>query len=237
MSMSGLGFSAAPASELLGAETFGKCDVPFEMINGVRHWEVCPTIRPARPSNAGFVDITGERFGALVVYGIFVEKNPKGTAALWVVKCDCGGFEIRTARQLRKANATASCQNCWREEVRKNYTEPRSAYALRRLKSLGGVGRITPKGLMYVDEKGAYISGVKSDIWFDLLKDGMVQINTDGRIGLTNKGRAAAEASIVASRAARRAARQASEHIDDDVAAAEFQQYLRGLSSQEMDAP
>lgn len=50
-------------------------------------------------------DLTGRRFGKLVVVG---QAPPKGNSARWVCKCDCGSDHEVAAKHL-KSGATQSC--------------------------------------------------------------------------------------------------------------------------------
>jgi hypothetical protein len=65
--------------------------------------EIAPP--PMRKVTPGQLDLSGQRFGRLVVLGLGAAKNTKAkypAAAGWVVRCDCGAFEQRTAKALRK---------------------------------------------------------------------------------------------------------------------------------------
>ena len=63
-----------------------------------------------------FIDITGERFGKLVVIS-FAGRN-KHYAALWNIKCDCGNIKIVHGPHLKRG-AVKSC-GCLRPVVRHN---------------------------------------------------------------------------------------------------------------------
>jgi len=62
------------------------------------------------PSN--FIDITGQRFGRLVVIRYRGYETPKGTSdsrnALWLCKCDCGNKAVVRGTHLRSGE-TRSC--------------------------------------------------------------------------------------------------------------------------------
>jgi hypothetical protein len=65
--------------------------------------EIAPP--PMRKVVPGNLDLTGQRFGRLVVLGLGAVKNQRLKSpppASWVVRCDCGAFEGRTAKALRK---------------------------------------------------------------------------------------------------------------------------------------
>lgn len=71
-------------------------------------------IRPkVRQPLRGQLDLTGQRFGRLVVIGLSARAKKNNNApAGWVVRCDCGWFEERTAKALRRG--------CDREELNNN---------------------------------------------------------------------------------------------------------------------
>jgi len=60
-----------------------------------------------------FIDITGKRFGRLVVIGIGVGKI--GNNLTWNCKCDCGG-KVKTCSSNLKSGHTKSC-GCFRDDV------------------------------------------------------------------------------------------------------------------------
>lgn len=195
------GFAGFPTAEPASPK-FGKCDVPFEILpNGRKCWRVCPTLRPPTQS-IGFTDLTGRRVGKLFVMGLFVERRETSTAAQWVVKCDCGSFELRHSGALRSDNDAAECYRC-EATHRPRVMRPRESveiYALRRLAKAGGFGFLNSKGVMQAGhgtpstgdrQKGGYFIEVPPDIWMKLMAAGKVQLNEDGRIGLTQKGRRA----------------------------------------------
>lgn len=49
-------------------------------------------------------NLTGFRKGSLVVKGYAAEQDLKGKKSRWVVRCDCGYYEIRTAKSLKNPN-------------------------------------------------------------------------------------------------------------------------------------
>lgn len=72
------------------------------------HSELCPPIR--RHLLLTSDDLTGTRLGRLAVVGMHAKKNGR-----WVVRCDCGIFEIRTAKGLRNPeNRGDRCVECWK---------------------------------------------------------------------------------------------------------------------------
>lgn len=57
-------------------------------------------IRPAiRKLQKGCLDLTGVRFGRFVVIGLSKDINNR-----WIVRCDCGNYEFRTAKSIRNPN-------------------------------------------------------------------------------------------------------------------------------------
>lgn len=62
------------------------------------------------------IDLTGQRFGRLVVLGKSNEKN-KSSGSKWICKCDCGQETIVRSDHLRKGS-TQSC-GCWEREFHK----------------------------------------------------------------------------------------------------------------------
>jgi len=87
----------------------------------VRNETAPPPMRKVVPGN---LDLTGQRFGRLVVLGLGATKNQKcghPQAAAWVVRCDCGAFEHRTAKALRKPGDPDRhmCLHCTRLEYLK----------------------------------------------------------------------------------------------------------------------
>ena len=70
-----------------------------------------------------FNDLTGQRFGRLVVVeraGRYVSPNRKQTHSTWLCKCDCGNSTIVRANQLR-SGGTQSC-GCLHKETFTNKT-------------------------------------------------------------------------------------------------------------------
>ena len=64
------------------------------------------------------IDVTGQRFGRLVVIGR--AKRPadvKACGAYWLCKCDCGGEKVARGSNLRKFEVK-SCGCLWHEPWR-----------------------------------------------------------------------------------------------------------------------
>lgn len=68
------------------------------------------------------LDLTGNRFGRLVVTGASAEWKSNSMGTAWVVRCDCGYFEIRRSKTIRKQEARTSkmCSHCDILEAIKN---------------------------------------------------------------------------------------------------------------------
>jgi hypothetical protein len=62
-----------------------------------------------------FIDITGQRFGQLVV--LYLDNTPPST---WVCRCDCGEEKVIIGRDLKNGH-TRSC-GCFRQQALTNNT-------------------------------------------------------------------------------------------------------------------
>jgi len=100
-------------------------DVEYNTYGRIHSTEPLPTV-DIKVSKASH-NLTGNRYGNFVVQGAFLDINPK-KGRLWVVKCDCGRYEVRRKRSLSacKENKNA-CVKC--SELR-NKLEKREAMAL-----------------------------------------------------------------------------------------------------------
>jgi hypothetical protein len=60
-------------------------------------------------ANRNFKSLAGRRVGRFVVIGISVDVPKR-----WVVRCDCGKYELRTAKYLKNPGdiSKAKCQHC-----------------------------------------------------------------------------------------------------------------------------
>lgn len=69
-------------------------------------------LRPL-PDDPRFEDLTGKRFGSLVVRGLAegLSQNPGGSA--WAVRCDCGAYTVRRSKGLKSGGST-ECNECHR---------------------------------------------------------------------------------------------------------------------------
>lgn len=76
--------------------------------NYVREEEGTLPTRPIPPEtrlSPSFEDLTGRRFGSLVVKGLGLLSKP----ARWVVRCDCGAYEHRKTIALRSLSPERLC--------------------------------------------------------------------------------------------------------------------------------
>ena len=67
------------------------------------------------------IDLTGQRFGKLLVIGQDMETPNNGKGARWICKCDCGNTVSVLSGRLRSGQ-TQSC-GCGRNQGKKNYIE------------------------------------------------------------------------------------------------------------------
>lgn len=70
-------------------------------------WYECPMLRPVTP---GQEDLTGVRFGKMVCVGLAPVNG--GQVASWVARCDCGVYELRKAKTIKKRWPLEACGNC-----------------------------------------------------------------------------------------------------------------------------
>ena len=85
-------------------------------------WETPPPMRRVPTSNPTAAGIVGLRTGRLVVVGLY-DGGSKNHKSSWVVRCDCGRYELRKARALRNPeNTNDKCQECDHlERIRTNH--------------------------------------------------------------------------------------------------------------------
>lgn len=68
------------------------------------HWETQP---PLKPVPAGTFDLTGAKYGQFSVVGMCAEGH--GKWGLWVVRCSCGDYEVRSTKAIRRADNDSEC--------------------------------------------------------------------------------------------------------------------------------
>lgn len=72
------------------------------------HWKAPPPPLASKP-NAGLPDLTGHRFGRLVVvrfHGATSKNNPVPT---WLVRCACGDYELRRTKTILNPGDPDDC--------------------------------------------------------------------------------------------------------------------------------
>jgi len=78
---------------------------------GKEHWENQPHFYPI-PKNS--IVKKGQRQGRLVVLGKRYRSDSRNTPPRYIVRCDCGRFEVRTSRSIRNhKNINDRCDFCW----------------------------------------------------------------------------------------------------------------------------
>ena len=105
-----------------GARWICKCDC------GAEKSVLGYALRTGRSSSCGcttgekiVIDLTGQRFGKLLVLGRDLETPNKGKGARWICKCDCGNTVSVLSGRLRMGQ-TRSC-GCGRYQGRSSYIE------------------------------------------------------------------------------------------------------------------
>jgi len=86
------------------------------------HSETPPPLRKRTADMRSGTDLTGQKFGWLIVVGMADHKALGQTGpqrakrgALWAVRCVCGKYEIRRRRGLtNEKNKEDRCEACWK---------------------------------------------------------------------------------------------------------------------------
>ena len=81
------------------------------------HTDIMPETRDPLPNST---DIIGVKNGSFTVVGLYRHCNNR-----WVVRCDCGRYELRTAKAMRNPkNDQDACIYCrkWRD-IKKSYNK------------------------------------------------------------------------------------------------------------------
>ena len=104
-------YNSVPVNKTAGVVTskqFETDDIKF-IPKGVRSNSPLPT------RNGTFSrkehDLTGKRYGNLIVVGLSHIINNNKRPSLWVVKCDCGYYELRKRNSLLRGTSIA-CTKC-----------------------------------------------------------------------------------------------------------------------------
>lgn len=85
----------------------------------VYHSMTCPPLRgkawlnKVRGLTPSFIDYTGARMGRLTVVGISTAARKNNAGVCWAVRCDCGAYEHRHARSLRKWSSGITNMEAW----------------------------------------------------------------------------------------------------------------------------
>ena len=72
------------------------------------HWDAPPRLMPL-PKEAE--NLAGRKMGRLTVIGYFGSHH-KDRGSRWVVRCLCGGYEVRTSKAIRNPANKLDC--CWK---------------------------------------------------------------------------------------------------------------------------
>lgn len=95
---------------MLGGEDY----VSAKCYGNTRHWKNMP---PTRNVVRGTTNLSGTTFGRFMVVGLSAHKN-LNKHAVWVVRCICGDYEVRSAKAMKNLdNKDDCCLEC--KHVRK----------------------------------------------------------------------------------------------------------------------
>jgi hypothetical protein len=86
-------------------------------IHETRALPIIPPSEIRQPDVRAFLrELVGRRFGKLIVMGLStVPTADSGRSGRWVVRCDCGAYEVRRRAALMNRNALHECHDCGRE--------------------------------------------------------------------------------------------------------------------------
>ena len=84
------------------------------------HSDICPALKDLetiKNTSPTFEDLTGTRTGYFTVVGISADhKKDKKRGAKWVVRCDCGKYEIRYKRTIKNPESFGDrCFACFKK--------------------------------------------------------------------------------------------------------------------------
>lgn len=110
--------ASAPLDRQASAIRDGSGDLYDEQIKSmplVPRWVGPPVMKdPKSLRDMGLVhyrELVGNRFGSLVVMGIWADTNPKKNS-VWVCRCDCGYYEGRKYKNLTNPTLEHACSHC-----------------------------------------------------------------------------------------------------------------------------
>lgn len=123
----------------------------------VRSWYAPPKMRKVKE---GCCDLAGTKFGRLTVIGLSAHKNNQ-KKKLWVCRCQCGDYELRTPRAIKNPNNDNDmCHVCRHvESLKQKYSSPA-------LRESGQTGETNPSGTKATDNASALpvLEGVKGPL-------------------------------------------------------------------------
>lgn len=91
----------------------GEQFTPNQKTHDMFHSETCPPLRKVPWGSQNVDNLIGKRIGRLVVIGLAQHKKTTGKPQRWVVRCDCGDYEYRSARAIRNPdNHGDRCLKC-----------------------------------------------------------------------------------------------------------------------------
>lgn len=97
-----------PVNRVAAAMLSKGVKAPTVNFGSMTHWETCPALYPKEEISivcrGSGVDLTGRRQGRMVVVGL-----SRDIAARWVMRCDCGDYEPRTAKSIKNPNNSNDC--------------------------------------------------------------------------------------------------------------------------------
>lgn len=95
----------------------GKRFGTVDKLGMARRFITPPKMRPVPETAKQLKDFTGHRSGRLVVIGLedipSDGHRPFDKRARWVVRCDCGAYEVRRTRALYGRNEEDMCRDCF----------------------------------------------------------------------------------------------------------------------------
>lgn len=105
--------SSAPLDATAASVRDGSGDL-YEVAIPAHHPHFRAPPLPLHRLQPGQIDYTGRRIGRLTVIRFHELRHNGGTKeAMWLVRCQCGDYELRRAKTIRRnANADACCYVC-----------------------------------------------------------------------------------------------------------------------------